>query len=71
MLPVKVDPTEHYQWCVWILIMIECGFYVNNRAHDKAGHWTFSETLHEFVASCSSDRATCFLILNALPHILY
>ena len=51
--------------------MIECGFYVNNRAHDKAGHRTFSETLHEFVASYSSDRATCFLILNSLPHILY
>ena len=33
-----------------------------------AGHRTFSETLHEFLASCSSDRTTCPLIHTASPH---
>ena len=35
-----------------------------------AGHRTFSEALHEFMASCLSDRTTCPLIHTALPHLV-
>ena len=36
-----------------------------------AGHRTFSKTLNEFLASCSSGRTTCPLMHTALSHILY
>ena len=70
--PIKLVNSEQHKYEMYgsLKLMLANCMHVCAELTITAGHWTFSETLHEFPASCLSDRTTCPLIHTALPHLV-